>query len=216
MHYSSLLKQPICLDMQPAANIKFIVIWKSFMCSAVHAWYLGNRRLSSGSVCGTVVGILVRRSRCGCPLICVAQRRKVTTVLNAGIPLKLLTHSVTVKDITLTGLTLREEEGRMREGDLWKSTGSECSHPSLLTCYPSPFVTEPNLSKPLFQILIGHFLCCRGKLTQPDFLWCQQTGIFLWCELWLEAIYRGHNNLILLEGPSDVTQPESLIPKAPP
>lgn len=114
MHYSSLLKQPICLDIEPAANIKFIVIWKSFMCSAVPARYLGNGRLSSGSVCGTVVGILVRRSRCRCPLICVAQRCKVTAVLNAGIPLKLLTHSVTVKDITLTGLTLRDGEENER------------------------------------------------------------------------------------------------------
>lgn len=29
-HYSSLLKQAICLDMQPAANVDFIVIWNSF------------------------------------------------------------------------------------------------------------------------------------------------------------------------------------------
>lgn len=187
MHYSSLLKQPICLDMQPAANIKFIVIWKSFMCSAVHAWYLGNRRLSSGSVCGTVVGILVRRSCGRCPLICVAQRCKVTAVLNAGIPLKLLTHSVTVKDITLTGLTLRDgeenERGRfMKVNWQWMLSSLTVNLLSKSICHWT------KSEQTAFQILIGHFLCCRGKLTQPDFLWCQQTGIFLWYELWLEVI----------------------------
>lgn len=59
---------------------------------------------------GTVVGVLVRSSGDGCPLVCVAQRCEVTTVLNAGAPLKLLTHAVSVKNITLTRFTLRDGE----------------------------------------------------------------------------------------------------------
>lgn len=73
---------------------------------------------------GTVVGVLVRSSCSGCPLICVAQRCEVTTVLNTEPPLKLLTHSVTVKDITLTRFALgngeENERGRfMKEHKAW-------------------------------------------------------------------------------------------------
>lgn len=68
---------------------------------------------------GTVVGVLVRSSGSGCPLVCVAQRCEVTTVPNTGAPLKLLTHTVTIKDITLTRFTLgdgeKNETGRIYE-----------------------------------------------------------------------------------------------------
>ncbi len=65
---------------------------------------------------GTAVGVLVRSSSCGCPLVCVAQRCEVTTILNTGAPLKLLTHTVTVKNITLTRFTLGDGEENERGG----------------------------------------------------------------------------------------------------
>lgn len=72
---------------------------------------------------GTAVGVLVRSSGSGSPLVCVAQRCEVTTVLNTGSPLKVLTHTVTVKNITLTRFTLGDGEskrgGFMKEYKAW-------------------------------------------------------------------------------------------------
>lgn len=61
-----------------------------------------------------MIGVLVRSSGGGCPLVCVAQRCVVTTVLNTGAPFKLLTHTVTVKNITLTRFTLGDGEKNER------------------------------------------------------------------------------------------------------
>lgn len=105
--------------------------------------YLGERRLSSGGVCGAAVGILVRGSCCSCPLIRVAQRRKVTAVLNAGVALKLFTHSITVKDVALTGLTLDETARRKTERQIYESQLAQSSS----IPHPNPFVPQSKLNK---------------------------------------------------------------------
>ena len=65
---------------------------------------------------GTVVGVLVRSSGSGCPLVRIAQRCEVTTILDTGASLKLLTNAVTIKNITLTGFTLGDGEENERGG----------------------------------------------------------------------------------------------------
>jgi len=86
-----------------------------------HMWYLGKGWFPCGTLGRTEVRVLVRCGGSGCPLICIAQRCEVTTVLNAGAPLKLLTHAVPIKNITLTRFTLGK---RIREEDLWKNIKS--------------------------------------------------------------------------------------------
>lgn len=80
------------------------------LCFVVHTSYLSKRWLPSDSMCRTTFGVLVRSSCSRCPLICVAQWREITTVLNTGGPFKLLAHSVTIKHITLTRCTLGDRE----------------------------------------------------------------------------------------------------------
>lgn len=83
------------------------------MASVFRTSYLGKRRLAGDGVGAAAVGVLVGRRRGGGPLVGVAQRCEVAAVLNTGAPLKLLTHTVAVKHITLTGFTLgdrRENE----------------------------------------------------------------------------------------------------------
>lgn len=73
---------------------------------------------------GAVAGVLVRGSGGGRPLVRVAQGREVTAVLNAGAALKLLAHTITIENITLTGFTLgdgdeNERGGFMKEYKAW-------------------------------------------------------------------------------------------------
>lgn len=107
-------------DFQSGLHADFIVIWKSFTCSLVGISYLCKRWFPSGSMGRATGPVLVRSCGSGRPLVNVTQRCKVTTVLNTGTPLKFLTHTVTVKNITLTGFTLGDRE-RMRKEDLWKN-----------------------------------------------------------------------------------------------
>lgn len=65
---------------------------------------------------GTVVGIMMRSSGSGRPLVYVAQRCEVTAVLNTGAAFELLAHAVTVKNITLTRFTLGDGEENERGG----------------------------------------------------------------------------------------------------
>lgn len=61
-----------------------------------------------------MVGVLVGGGCSGRPLIGVAQRGEVAAVLDARDALKLLTHSVTIEDVTLTRRTWGEDEGKER------------------------------------------------------------------------------------------------------
>lgn len=143
--------------------------------------YLGEQRLSSGSVCGAAVGILVRCSCCSCPLIRVAQRRKVTTVLNAGIALKLFTHSITVKDVAPTGLTLERRRGENQRGRFMKVNWPKVL-PSLIVSLPSKPICPWIKTEPIFFFSNSH--CPSFIFTKSNF-----AGL-------------GHANLPLME---DVT-----------
>lgn len=63
---------------------------------------------------GAALGVLVGGGCGGRPLIDVAQRGEVAAVLDAGGALELLTHSVTLKDVTLTRCTLGEDKSKGR------------------------------------------------------------------------------------------------------
>lgn len=140
----------------------------------VRTAYLGERWLPGGSMGGAVVGVLVRSGGGGCPLVGVAQRCEVATVLDARAPLKLLAHAVAVKCITLTGFTLgngeNERGGFMKEYKAWFLNLAVNTHPPLLDSHPNLFVSEPNLSKSI--------LCFRWPLvmlatsTQPYLTLC--------------------------------------------
>lgn len=88
----------------------------------------------------TAVGVLVRSSGGGRPLVRVAQRCEVTTVLNAGAPFKLLTHAVTVENITLTGFTLGDGEENETGGFM---KGYKAWFVNLAGCTLSPHCYTP-------------------------------------------------------------------------
>lgn len=91
------------------------MVWRVSQCTK--ASYLSQRWLPSGSVGGAALWVLVGGGCSGRPLIAVAQRGEVAAILDAGGTLKVLTHSITIKHVTLTRCTLGEDE-RKGEEDL--------------------------------------------------------------------------------------------------
>lgn len=140
--------------------------------------YLGKGWLPCGSDCRAAFGVLVGSRGTGSPLICVAQRCEVTTVLHTWSPLKFFTHAVAVKDITLTRFTLGNTEKKAktiygRIHSLFFSSGKVYASLPLSDYHPNLFVSEPNLSKSIWYFLWQlHMIATPTKLC----LWYQQTA----------------------------------------
>lgn len=142
-------------------HAEFIVVWKSLM-SVDHTSYLSNRWLSRGSLGGAEVGVLVGSRGSRCPLVCVAQRCEVTAVLNTGAPLKLLTHTVAIKDITLTRFTLGDREENERGGFMkeYKAWFLNLAGYTLIPhCYTliQVYLSANQIRANLFCIFVGQF-----------------------------------------------------------
>lgn len=146
------------------------------------ASYLSQRWLPDGGVGGATDGVLVGGGYSGRPLIVVAQRGEVAAVLDAGGALKVLTHSITIKHVTLTRCTLGEHErkGRGRfmanikaglffwQRTLWLWSPTSPVHSRLS-------VSQPNLSK---RCSCFHWplLVSRISSTRSDAVSCRQTA----------------------------------------
>jgi len=74
--------------------------------------HLRHCRISDSHLCWTVHLLLIGHLHLSGPLIQEAAWGKETTVPYTHLPLKVLTHTITVVDVTQAGLIFRGERGR--------------------------------------------------------------------------------------------------------